>query len=185
MESTAEALMSVDEFLAKHVHDKGIELVEGRIVRCDMPGGRDGEVCINAAFEIKSFVKANGLGRVLGNDTFFVVAREPATVRGPDVSFWSYARMPKDQPTPVGAFEFAPDLAVEVLSPSNRPKAVTKKVSEYLEAGVPVTLVFDPKIEAVAVYRPDELPLRLHNGDELTLPDVLPGFAVPVRRFFE
>ncbi len=185
MSTAAETLMTVDEFLDKHVHDKEIELVEGRIVRCDMPGGRHGKACIKAGRFLDEFVEANSLGRVFGNDTFFVVSRNPATVRGPDVAFYSYARLPKDQPTPVGALEVVPDLAVEVLSPTNRPKAVTKKVSEYLEAGVSVTLVFDPMIEAVAVYRPDELPQRLHNGDDLTLPDVLPGFAVPVRRFFE
>jgi Uma2 family endonuclease len=58
------------------------------------------------------------------------------------------------------------------------------KAAEYLNAGVNVVLVIDPQVESVAVFRRDENPQRYHNGDELTLPDILPGFAVRVREFF-
>ncbi|MFO0810857.1 MAG: Uma2 family endonuclease [Gemmataceae bacterium] len=58
------------------------------------------------------------------------------------------------------------------------------KVVEYLDVGVRVVVLLDPKTESASVYRADELQQIFHNGDELTIPDVLPGFAVPVRRLF-
>ena len=78
-----------------------------------------------------------------------------------------------------------PELVIEVRSPSDRISQLSAKASEYLDAGVAVVVVLDPVTASAAVYREDEFPVRLHNGDELTLPDVLPGFAVAVRRFFE
>ena len=62
---------------------------------------------------------------------------------------------------------------------------MSRKAHTYLDAGVRLVLVLDPEHDSAGIYRPDELPQRMHNGDVLTLPDVLPGFAVPVARFFE
>ena len=59
------------------------------------------------------------------------------------------------------------------------------KASEYLEAGVSIVCVLDQMSETLQIYRPDELPRTLHGDDEFTLPDVLKGFRVVVRRFFE
>ena len=74
----------------------------------------------------------------------------------------------------------------EVRSPTDRTSDILRRVSEYLNAGVTVVVVLDPALECATVYRQtDDFPQRMHNGDELTLPDVLPGFAVPVRRFVE
>ena len=62
---------------------------------------------------------------------------------------------------------------------------MSDKAYEYLEAGVRVVLVLDQETESAAVFRPGGWPQRFHNGDEVTIPDALPGFAVPVKRFFE
>ena len=78
-----------------------------------------------------------------------------------------------------------PDLVVEVRSPTDAWTKAFAKVIEYLEAGVRVVVLIDPGTATASVYRPDELQQIHDNGDELTLPDVLPGFAVPVRKFFE
>ena len=135
---------------------------------------------------LSEVVKAAGLGRVMCNDTFVRVGTNPATFRGADVCFVSYAKLPKDQPRPKGPLEVPPDLVIEVRSPTDRTSDVLVKVGEYLGAGVTVVVVLDPNLECATVYRQtDDFPQRMHNGDELTLPDVLPGFAVPVRRFFE
>lgn len=184
-QAPAPGLMTAEEFVKLHGHESGVELVKGRLVRLPMAGGKHGEVCGTAYAVVREFVRPRGLGRVMSNDTFVRVGANPDTYRGADVCFISYDRLPKDQETPAGPLELPPELVIEVRSPTDRLNQLGAKASEYLEAGVSVVVVIDPKTESAAIYRPDEFPLRMHNGDELTLPDVLPGFAVPVRRFFE
>jgi Uma2 family endonuclease len=76
-------------------------------------------------------------------------------------------------------------LVVEVRSPSERWGELFAKIGEYLQAGVRVVIALDPATATASVYRPDELPQIFHNGDALVVPDVLPGFLVPVLRLFE
>lgn len=179
-------LMTAEEFVRLHGDESGVELVKGRVVRLPMPGVEHGEVCISAGTIFKNFAKANHLGRVLGNDTFVRVGTNPDTYRGADVCFISYAKLPKDQPRPKGPLEQPPELVIEVRSPTDRMGDIQIKVGEYLNAGVAVVVLLDPNVEAASIYRQsDDFPQRLSNGDELTLPDILPGFAVPVREFFE
>jgi Uma2 family endonuclease len=176
--------MTAEEFVRLHGHESGVELVKGRIVRLPIPGAEHGYVCHKAGSLVMQAAESGGLGRAVGNDTFVRVG--PDTYRGADVCFISFDRLPKDQPRPKGPLEVAPELVIEVRSPTDRTGDIQIKVGEYLNAGVGVVVVLDPAVDAAAVYRQtDDFPQRMHNGDELTLPDVLPGFAVPVRRFFE
>ncbi len=178
--------MTAEEFVRLYGDDSGVELVKGRLVRMPMPGAEHGEVCLTAGALILDAAKSAGLGRAMGNDTFIRVGTNPDTYRGADVCFLSYARLPKDQPRPKGPLEVPPELVIEVRSPTDRAGNIEDKVAEYLNAGVTVVVVLDPAFDSATVYRQsDDFPQRMHNGDELTLPDVLPGFAVPVRRFFE
>lgn len=183
MTTATPTLMTADEFLQQHGHERGVELVDGQLVRLPMPGFEHGEICFNVAMTIGGYVKAHKLGRVCTNDSF--VRIRPDAVRGPDVLFVSYRTLPADQPRPHGAINPPLELVVEVRSPSDRLDEVFQKAQEYLAAGVVVALVFDPETESATVFRTGEIPQRYHNGDNLTLPDVLPGFAVPVRQFFE
>lgn len=175
--------MTADEFLRLHGDESGIELIDGQIVRLPMPGLEHGEVCANVAIILGNHVKTNRLGRLFTNDSF--VRLSPDRVRGPDVLFISYLTMPADVPTPKGAYAPPLELVVEVKSPTDTVRGMTKKADEYLEAGVKVVLTFDPDLAIATVFRNEEWPQRFHNGDILELPDVLPGFAVPVKRFFE
>lgn len=183
--STTTPPMTADEFLKLYGDESGVELIKGQVVRLPTPGGVHGEVCLNAGAIIRDFVKANRRGRVMSNDTFVRTRANPDGCRGADVLFVSYATLPPDQPTPTGALTPPLELAVEVRSPTNTILEMTAKANEYHDAGVKVVLILDPEAELAAVFRADELPFRLHNGDVLTRPDVLPGFAVPVKRFFE
>lgn len=182
--ATPPPLMTAEEFIRLHGDESGVELVNGRVVRYPMPGGERGEVGSNAHALVREVVKRDGLGRVFINDTF--IRTKLDGVRGADVCFLSYARLPKDRPTPEGPLDPPPELVIEVRSPSDRTGDIQIKVGEYLNVGVKAVVVLDPKIEAATIYTPDEdIPQRRHNGDELTLPDILPGFSVPVRKFFE
>ncbi|WP_439631923.1 Uma2 family endonuclease [Gemmata sp.] len=184
--ATTAALLTADEFLRLHGGETCVELVRGHVVRCSVRGATHGYVCNNATAMLHHFAREHGLGQVFSNDTFTRTRlKETAdSVRGPDVAFVSYARMPKG-PIPDGPLPCAPDLVVEVRSPSDRIPHLSAKASEYLDAGVTVVLVLDPETESLAVFRENEFPVRMHNGDELALPDVFPGFAVAVKAFFE
>jgi Uma2 family endonuclease len=186
MSTTATELLTADEFLRRHGGETCVELVRGQVVRYPMPGGPHGYITGNATALLHNFVREHGLGRVFSNDTFTKTrVKEPTeSLRGPDVAFVSYARMPKG-PIPQGPLPCAPDLVIEVRSPSDRIPQLSAKATEYLDAGATVVVVLDPETESLAVYRENELPIRMHNGDELTLPDVMPGFSVQAKRFFE
>jgi Uma2 family endonuclease len=150
----------------------------------NVPAPRHGEICVNVIALINPHVRANKLGRLVSNDGGVVTERGPDTVRGADVAFYSYARIPPGT-LPKGYLSVVPELVFEVRSPTEKWSRVLAKVLEYLEAGVSVVCVLDQVSEAVQIYRDEELPRTLHNSDELHLPDVLGDFRVAVQRFFE
>lgn len=182
--ATQQRLMTGEEFVAEYGH-RHAELVDGIVKEeVPVPNLRHGEVCAEFARLLGNFAKDNKLGRVMSNDSNIRVKRNPDTVRGPDVCFFSFAVIPPG-PAPDALTDLVPELAVEVRSPTNTWNKIFSKVGEYLTAGVRAVAVLDPETASVSVYRADEFQQIFHAGDELTLPDVLPGFAVPVRRFFE
>jgi Uma2 family endonuclease len=180
----ADRLLTAEEYL--ELPDYGIptELVRGRVVEMNVPAPRHGEICANTALLIGPHIRANKLGRIVTNDGGVVTERGPDTVRGADVAFYSYSRIPPG-PLPRGYLSVVPELVFEVRSPTDRWARVLAKVSEYLDSGVTVVCVLDQISESVQIFRNEELPLTLHNSDELHLPDVLGDFRVPVQRFFE
>lgn len=182
--ATPPPLMTAEEFIRLHGDESGVELVNGRVVRLPMPGEVHGLVCSKANYYLTGYAIVRDTGRVMSNDTF--VRTKVDGCRGADVCFVSYSRLPKDRPRGKGPLAVPPELVIEVRSPSDRIGDIQIKVGEYLNAGVKAVVVLDPDIEAATIYTADEeIPQRRHNGDELTLPDILPGFSVPVRKFFE
>ena len=179
-----EGLLTAEQFAALPDDGRLTELVQGKVVEMPPPGFLHGYATANACGILRDFVRAQGIGRVIGNDSGVITRRKPDSVRGPDVAFFSYGRMPKG-PVPEGYPEVMPELVFEVKSPSDRWAAITAKAGEYLNAGVGVVCVVDPETESVAVYFGDELPRRLTSEEELTLPEGLPGFTVTSRQFFE
>jgi Uma2 family endonuclease len=180
---TPTPLLTADEFTARYANIHA-ELVQGivKVFPATMP--RQGMICSRISRLIGNHVEANNLGQAMCNDTWIKTGSNPDTVRGADVCFFSYERLPKGE-IPEGLLPVAPDLVVEVRSPSDRWNAVFIKVGEYLTAGVRVVVVLDPGTASASVYRSDELQQIYHNSDELTLPEVLPGFSVVVSRLFE
>lgn len=179
----APVLLTAEEFARRHSGDY-VELIDGEVVPI-MPGGaRHGQVCARVCRLVGGFIDDHKLGLVCSNDTFVLTRRGPDRVRGGDVVFWSKQRWPSGE-APEGVIEVPPDLVVEVKSPTDRWGAVNIKLGEYLNAGVGVVVIVDPKTETATAHREEEFQQVFHNGDEFTLPDVLPGFAVPVAQFFE
>src|SRR5262249_32675504 len=110
--------------------------------------------------------------------------RGPDTVRGADVSYYSYHRLPRGE-IPGGYLPEPPELVFEVRSPSDRWSQIIVKAGEYLESGVVVVCVHDVQTRSITVYRADQPHQTYREEDELDLSDVLPDFRLPVRRFFD
>jgi len=166
--------------------DRGVptELVRGEVIEMNMPFPRHGQVCVNIAFLLRDFLKGRNLGHVISNDAGIITERDPDTVRGGDVWFVSYQKVPKG-PLPNDYLSFPPDIVFEVLSKDDRWPRVYAKVAEYLDVGVPVVCVVDPRNETVRLYFPEEPEVTLTAADDLEFPNQLPGFSVLVQQLFE
>lgn len=148
------------------------------------PAGFDhGMVAMRIGSLLLAHVDNHKLGVVVGAETGFVLARNPDVVRGADAAFVAAARVPATG-WPVKFWEGAPDLAVEVLSPSDTIEQVEEKVDDYLSAGTPLVWVINPRRKTVTVYRPGGKPVILAESDTLEGDAVVPGFNCLVRRIF-
>src|SRR5688572_15241507 len=146
----SEVLITAEQFHAMPDDGRRTELVRGRIVEVPPTFFRHGYSCATIARVLGEFVHRHQLGWVIGNDAGVIIERNPDTVRGPDVGYFSYSRLPKDQ-MPEGYPPGAPELVFEVLSPSDRKSAITAKVGEYHLAGVLAVCVLDPETGILAV----------------------------------
>lgn len=175
--------MTAEEFFKLHGGESNVDLVRGQVVRHPMPGAEHGYVRTNASFEVTAFVRAQKLGRVMSNDTLIRLSGE--TARGADVCFLSFAKWPADQKLPKGMLEVMPELVIEVRSPSDLWTDALGKMLDYIHAGVAVVVLLDPATESASVFRSGTRQDTFEKDGTLTIPDVLPGFAVPVARLFE
>jgi Uma2 family endonuclease len=174
--------MTAEEFTGRYAN-RHAELVEGVVKEYPVPWPRHGKICLTIGRLIGNHVEAHDVGHVMSNDSWVRTGTNPDTVRGADVCFFGYERLPRGE-VPDGLLSVAPDLVVEVRSPSDRWTEIFAKVAEYLRVGVRAVVVLDPATATASVYRSDELRQIFHNSDPLTLPDVLPGFSVAVDRLF-
>jgi Uma2 family endonuclease len=167
--------------------DRLYELVEGILVEKGM-GFREGSLAARLIYILQSYLEEDNIGHVAGADGSIRFKLD--LVRVPDVSFirWDSVDDPQIIENPAGAFlEVPPDLAVEVLSPSNTRREMEIKLEEYAKAGVKLVWYVDPERKEVDVY-PKGNPKRkktLGVNDTLDGGDVLPGFAVKVVKLFE
>jgi Uma2 family endonuclease len=161
------------------------ELVAGRIVPMPPPPNHDhSQVVASVCWLVYSFVKANQLGRVGAGEGGLYTSFDPDTVRGADVTFTSTERIAQRDPEKT-YLDVAPNLIVEVLSPSNRPADMAAKLREYFAIGVELVWLVDPESRQVQAHRSMTSTQVFHENDTLTADDVLPGFAVRVAQFFE
>jgi Uma2 family endonuclease len=181
------APLTADEFLVHPAAQGPSELVRGEIRPMTPASGRHGIVAGNVFGLLRDHVRARGLGRCIPDNVGFhlpIPGQATHTVRAPDAAFVSTARMPPPAATH-GFLPTAPDLAVEVVSPSETASTLLEKLDDYLAAGSAVVWVIDPERRTIEVHTRDAPVRRLHAGDVLDGAPVLPDFRCAVAELFE
>jgi Uma2 family endonuclease len=183
MMSTATKLLTAEEFWLLPDTENRRSLIRGEVVETMPPGGEHGIIAIAFGGALRLWAKANRAG-VVGGESGFLLARHPDIVRAPDIYFVRAERIPEGG-VPKAFWDIAPDLAVEVISPSESAQDILDKVQEYLAAGTSLVWVAYPHAVTVVAHTPDGLARTFRSHDLLADPDVLPGFSCTVRDLFE
>jgi Uma2 family endonuclease len=153
------------------------ELVRGEVITMPPPGGLHGVTCSKVDRKIGVYIDNGPGGALVCNDTGIITGRGPDSVRGPDISYWAKERLTE---VPVGYIEIAPDMLVEVLSPSNTSKQIRAKLKEYFAKGVRLVWVIAPEDRTLTIYRTPDEGRVLHETATVAGEDVLPGFTCRV-----
>jgi Uma2 family endonuclease len=177
-------MLTVEEFLGLSLPEGKAELVRGEVRVTPPPGAPHGVAAINLVVALSVYAKARGLGRVFGDNFGYELVRLPRTVRVPDGSFVASHRLPENGVGP-GVLRIAPDLVIEVLSPSETASELEEKLDDYTLAGTHLIWVVDPVRRTVTVIASSAAVKWLREGESLDGGDVIPGFALPVAEIFE
>lgn len=160
----------------EHVHqDYRIELIDGEVVIMSPSGYESDEVAFEFGAQLRNWVRPRKLGRVTGAGAGFILP--DSDTRAPDVSFVQAERLRR---SPQSFAELAPDLMVEVKSPTDSVKGLRAKIDQFLAQGTRVGILIHPGQRWVEVRRSNAEPVTLKDGDVLTVPDLLPGWEVQI-----
>ena len=160
------------------------ELINGVLRETVSVGAEHSFIAGNILAALHSHVRPRRSGRVGGTDGGVLMRRNPDTVREPDVFFVSAERLPLSEKVQ-GYLEVAPELVVEIVSPSDQQQAVNEKTRMWLDLGVSMAVEVRPAERAVTVHRPGVPAVTLTGDDVLEGGDVLPGFRLPVSEIFD
>jgi len=174
----------MEQFAAMSLDSGRGELVEGLVRMMSPVGGQHGRVAMKCGRLLANHVDEHNLGVVYAAETGFVLARNPDTVRAPDVAFVSAARL-SGIGDDSGFVPFAPDLAIEVISPNDSFSTVEEKAFSWLDAGTRLVMLVNPAHETVHVYRAANDIAVLGKGDIFSASDVVAGWQMPVESLFE
>lgn len=152
-----------------------VELVDGKIVVMTPSGYESDEVAFRFGRRLADWVEPNRLGRVTGSSAGFTLS--DSNTRAPDVSFVRAERLRR---APRSFAQLAPDLMVEVKSPTDSVEDLERKITNFLQQGTQVGILINPEDCTVKVLRAETEAIVLTDGDVLTLPDMLPGWSVAV-----
>ncbi len=176
-------LHTAEELLRFPKGDRRRELVRGKYYFTMFPGFEHGALAIDLGYHLRHFLRGRKLGRLV-TEAGFKMEKAPDTVRFPDLAFVVQGRLPAQGRLPVGFLSGAPDLAVEVLSPTNTGAEIKRKLAFYFATGARLAWVVHPAKRTAAVLRPNRESRLLHEGDTLDGEDLLPGFTLPLAELF-
>jgi Uma2 family endonuclease len=181
--TTETKLTTAEELL--RMPDNGLrrELIHGEVKTMAPAGHQHGRIAQRIALSLGQHVAVHKLGEVYAAETGFKLASTPDHVRAPDAAF-----VRRERVVAVGELEGfwpgAPDLAVEVISPSDSFADVEEKVFDWLDAGSRAVVVVNPKKRSVTLYRSVSDVRVLGEKESLSVEDVVPGWSLPVRDLF-
>jgi Uma2 family endonuclease len=180
--TTGTRLMTAEELAA--LPDDGVrrELVRGEVVTMAAAGYLHGRIAAQICRRLGNHAAETGAGEVVTAEAGFVLGRDPDTVRVPDVGFILAARVPCGDPSTM--VDMAADIAVEVVSPNDRPREVAAKAVEWLEGGAQAVWVVWPEERRLQVWRSPSETETLGADDTLTCDDLLPGFSLSLADLF-
>ena len=179
--TTAKRLVTADEYLNMPDDGKKYELIRGRLVEKMGTGFPHSIIVFRISGLLFVYMGSMGHGYVCVGEPGYYLERGPDTVRCPDIAWIAPGRVPEGIQ---GFPALAPDLAIEVKSPSNSRRELAEKAAMWLSFGSREVWVADPETVTVTVYRPGAEPVTLGEDDTLDGGELLPGFASPVWRFF-
>ena len=177
-------LMTPDEYLVYPLSDVKAELVRGELRMTPPAAGPHGCVATNIVVLLSAYLNGRGLGRVFADGVGYELVQLPRTVRAPDASFVRSGRLPAEGIGP-GFLKLAPDLAVEVLSPTESASELEEKLDDYCACGTPLIWVVDPVLRTVMIVASDAPVRWLREADTLDGGEVVPGFSCGVAQLFE
>ncbi len=181
---TETQITTAEELLRMPHNGFRYELVRGILKKMSPAGSKHGKVAMNMAAPLDHYVRKNALGIVYAAETGFRIGSNPDTVRAPDVAF-----VARERAEEVGDIEgflpFAPDLAIEVVSPSESYNEVEEKVFEWLDAGCRMVVVVNSRKKRLSVYRSRADIKILTEEDSLSGEDVVPGWILPLKGIFD
>lgn len=183
-EATRATILTADEFLLHPAANDRAELVRGYIRMMTLTSGGHGLVSMTVGRLLATYAREHRLGACFADSTGYTLPNLPNTVRAPDASFVRADRLPPEGVS-TGFLQLAPDLAVEVLSPSESEGDLQEKLDDYRVAGTPLVWVIDPATRTVTVIVNGEPITTLGVRDTLTGGNVMPGFACTVSELFE
>jgi Uma2 family endonuclease len=178
------SMMTVEAFLALKLPEGKAELVRGELRMTPPAGGPHGLAATNLVLLLGTYVKQHSLGRVFADGFGYELTRLPRTVRVPDGSFVVADRLAKEGIAP-GLLKLAPDLAIEVLSPSETASELEEKLNDYFDAGTPLVWIVDPSRRAITIVAADRPRRWLHEGDTLSGDPVVDGFPCAIADVFD
>ncbi|MDE0199951.1 MAG: Uma2 family endonuclease [Caldilineaceae bacterium] len=158
------------------------ELIDGVIVRLSPAGGIHGFLESRLGRRLGTFVEDTEAGWCLVGEIGIYIRHDPDRIRGADLAFWSRAKLPDGPPS--GFIDVAPDLVVEILSPTDSWAETRQKINDYFSIGVDTLWIVDPGEETVFVYPSASQRTALRTGDTLVGAGPLTGFTLPVSELF-
>jgi Uma2 family endonuclease len=177
------APVTADELLRLPHDGQRYELIEGELIKMVPASPRHGRIAMRLGSLMEQHVRQRDLGVVYAAETGFKLREDPDTVRAADAAFVARERIPPEG-EPEGYWAIAPDLVVEVISPSDPASAVQSKVADWLAAGCRLVWVVYPDTQTVTEYHSLEKVRVLIAGQALEGGDVLPGFVCPISELF-